>query len=100
MSGCYDGIKDDEQHQQHDEHTLAIEARSKPEGHRRCDCRENAGRLTISPAVPSLIRSAAISGKSPTGRNSVVTRAKAPTPILVTAANEASGLRHVLAPRF
>ena len=49
MSGCYDGVGDDEQHQQRDEHTLAIEARSKSEGHRRCDCREKAGRRHHQP---------------------------------------------------
>lgn len=43
MSGCHDGVGDDEQHQQRDEHTLAIEARSKSKRHRRCDCREKAG---------------------------------------------------------
>lgn len=51
------------------------------------------GTVTISPAVPSLIpRSVAISGRRPTGRNSVVTRAKAPIPTLATAAQDASGL--------
>ncbi|MNT31626.1 hypothetical protein D3C72_1674710 [compost metagenome] len=43
MSGCHYGVGDDEQHQQCDEHTLAIETCGKSEGHRRGKRCEKAG---------------------------------------------------------
>lgn len=47
------------------------------------------GTVTISPAVPGdTSRSAATRGSTPTGRNSVVTNAKAPTATAPTASHE------------